>query len=268
MNTFLFYISKILRPVLTSPLFIVIVLCYIAFFALKAHTRFQRVTKALGLIALVLLTAFSEPFIANWLATLWEYPRSDIESCLKHGPYDAIVVLGGSLDPVSSKPGDIEGNDSFERLVAAAELFKRGAAPIVIASGGSGSITYSDIREAPYMSQLLQLMGVSKGSIVEEGQSKNTFENAVYSKKILVSLDRSANKKPHIILVTSAWHMRRSAAIFRKASIDFSPCSVDSIAEPPQSPSDFFPDAWALTRTTRILREMIGYVSYWVMGRL
>jgi uncharacterized SAM-binding protein YcdF (DUF218 family) len=71
-----------------------------------------------------------------------------------------------------------------------------------------------------------------------------------------------------VVLVTSAWHLPRSAAIFRKAGFDFERCPVDSLAEAPLYPADLFPDAWALTRFTRMLREWIGIAAYGIMGRL
>ncbi|MGB9686313.1 MAG: YdcF family protein [Rectinema subterraneum] len=269
MSTIIFYISKILRPVVASPLFIAIIFSAIALFLLRARSRLQRVIKALALVFLLLVAVISEPFVATGLARLWEYPRSDLDDCLSKGPYAAIVVLGGSLDPVTSKPGAIEGNDSFERLVAAAELYRKGAAPIVIASGGTGSLSYADRREAPFMAEFLELMGVRRNAVVIEDKSRNTFENAVYSKAYLEKREGSGNAKPgRIILVTSAWHQRRASAIFRKAGIDFYPYSVDSLVAPFMLPSDLFPDSWALTRSTRILIEMAGFVAYRIMGRL
>lgn len=155
------------------------------------------------------------------------------------------------------------------RELAAAELYRKGAAPIVIASGGTGSLSYADRREAPFMAEFLELMGVRRNAVVIEDKSRNTFENAVYSKAYLEKREGSGNAKPgRIILVTSAWHQRRASAIFRKAGIDFYPYSVDSLVAPFMLPSDLFPDAWALTRSTRILIEMAGFVAYRIMGRL
>lgn len=268
MSTAVFYISKILRPILASPLFIALLLILIALIALKAKTIGQRATKILALVALGGITLFSEPFVATGLARLWEYPRTSLAEFSGRNSYAAIVLLGGSLDPVTSKPGAIEGNDSFERVVSTAELYRNKAASRIIVSGGSGSLAFPDAREAPYLAEFLKFMGVPASAIQIEDKSRNTYENAVYTKRLLVSDMSGAQQKSRVALVTSAWHMRRAAAIFRKAGIDFDSYSVDSLAQPLQMPTDLFPDAWALTRTTRILREMIGYIAYWMMGRL
>lgn len=269
MSTVLFFISKILRPILASPLFIALALVLAALLALRAKTKLQRAAKALALIALAGLALLSEPFVVTSLARLWEYPRTNASAFTRRNAYAAIVLLGGSLDPTTSTPGALEGNDSFERVVAAAELYKSGSAPIIVVSGGSGSIAFPQAKEAPYLADFLEFMGVPSMAIKIEDASRNTYENAVYSARVL-GLENLGEKEaqPHIALVTSAWHMRRAAAIFRKAGFNFDPISVDSLAQTLEMPVDLFPDAWALTRSTRILREIIGYIAYGIMGRL
>jgi uncharacterized SAM-binding protein YcdF (DUF218 family) len=244
-SSLFFYLSKVLRPVLTSPLFICFLFCAIALLRLHAKNRLERVFRAVA------------------LGHFWEYPLSDVGPFRASGPYDAIVVLGGALDPVSSRPGRIEGNDSFERLVGAAELYRSGVAPLVVASGGTGSLTWPDKKEAPVMAEFLNLMGVPYSVIREESESRNTRENALFSKKLLA---KAGVKR--FVLVTSAWHMRRSAAIFKKAGLDFSGYSTDSLAGPLELPSDCIPSARALSRSTRLLREMAGFVAYRLAGYL
>ena len=301
MSTVVFYISKILRPILASPLFIALALILIALIALKSKTKFQRAVKCVSLIAITCLALLSEPFVATGLARLWEYPRTDPATLSSTKRYDAIVLLGGSIDAVTSKPGAIEGNDSFERVVTAAELYRSKLAPRVIVSGGSGSIAFPQAKEAPYSAEFLEFMGVPASAILIEDASRNTYENAVYTARLLArgiedntgsvakgvaksgipssskttslgavagAVKSAAPRAPRIALITSAWHMRRAAAIFKKAGFDFDPISVDSLVHPFEMPADLFPDAWALTRSTRILHEIVGYVSYGLMGRL
>jgi len=281
MSTVVFYISKILRPILASPLFIALALIFVALVAIKAKTKFQRVMKLLAFLAFGCLTLLSEPFIATGLAKLWEYPRTEPSALSGVNRYTAIVLLGGSLDPVNSKPGAIEGNDSFERVVSAAELYRNKCAPRVIVSGGSGSIAFPQAKETPYSAEFLEFMGVPASAILIEDQSRNTYENAVYTARLLANIAGSGSPggspgiskglplgTMRIALVTSAWHMRRAAAIFKKAGFDFDPISVDSLVHPLEMPADFFPDAWALTRSTRILHEIVGYEAYSLMGRL
>ena len=122
------------------------------------------------------------------------------------------------------------------------------------------------------MAELLELMGVPRTNIIIEDTSRNTYENILYSKKILGTLHFSdASGNPHsapVLLVSSAWHLPRAIAICKKQGLQVQAFSVDSQAEPLLLPADLFPDAWALTRTTRLIREWIGLAFYKVLGRM
>ena len=272
MGTLVFYISKILRPLFTSPLCICLILCFWSLLRLKSSSPFQRWLKGISLGVLMLTTLASLPILTRWLSRLYEVPLSQIDEVLARGPYGAILVLGGTVDPVASRPGFVEGNDSFERLTAAATLHRAGAAPLVIVSGGTGSLTFPKEKEGPYMAELLELMGVPRTNIIIEFTSRNTYENILYSKKILETLHSTdTSGSPHsapVLLVSSAWHLPRAIAICKKQGIPVQAFSVDSQAEPLLLPADLFPDAWALTRTTRLIREWIGLAFYKVLGRM
>ena len=272
MGTLMFLISKIMRPLFTSPLCICIILCFWALLLLKTSSPFQRWLKGISLGVLMLTTLASLPIFTRWISRLYEVPLSQIDEVLPRGPYGAILVLGGTVDPVASRPGFVEGNDSFERLTAAASLYRAGAAPLVIVSGGTGSLTFPLQKEAPYMAELLELMGVPRKDVIIENTSRNTYENIINSKKILQTLHSSdASGSPHsapVLLVSSAWHLPRAIAICKKQGLPVHPFSVDSQAEPLLLPADLFPDAWALTRTTRLIREWIGLAFYKVLGRM
>ncbi|HOK00273.1 MAG TPA: YdcF family protein [Termitinemataceae bacterium] len=269
MGTLVFYISKILRPLVTSPLAIGLVLSFWAILLLQPRNQFQRWLKGISLSVLILVTLLSLPMVTRLLSRLYETPLSQIEDVMAGAPYTAILVLGGTVEPAASRPGLVEGNDTFERLSAAARLYRAGAAPVIIASGGSGSITFPDKKEAPYMAEILELMGVPKSAIITEAASRNTHENIVYSKKILEGLaDGGQHSAQPVLLVSSAWHLPRALAICKKAKLPAIPFSVDSQAEPLLLPADLFPDAWALTRSTRLIREWLGLIAYRLLGRL
>ena len=263
MGTFLFYLSKILRPLLTSPLFLCLAMATIAIVALPATTRWRRVVKRLALTACALLITLSLPVTATAMARAWETPRGSL-SVLKAWPsFDAIIVLGGSTYPRTSSVEHIELNGSAERLVAAARLYRGGIAPKVIFSGGSGDIGDQGKKEAPFAYALLKLLGVPDASLILESESRNTYENATLSKPLL----EAAGAK-RVVLVTSAWHMRRSAAVFRKAGYDFVSYAVDTLIEPFTFPRSLVPDADALNRSTLLLTEFVGVAAYGALGRL
>lgn len=263
MGTFLFYVSKILRPFLTSPLFLCLAMATMAIIALPAATARRRLVKRLGLTACALLAALSLFATSTAIARVWETPRGSLSALEASPSFDAIVVLGGSTYPRISSVEHIELNGTSERLVAAARLYRAGIAPKVLFTGGSGDIGDQGKREAPYAYALLKLLGVPDASLIVESQSRNTYENATLSKPLL-----EAAGVRRVVLVTSAWHMRRSAAIFRKAGYDFDPYAVDTVIEPFTFPRSLVPDADALARSTNLLTEFVGIVAYRILGRL
>ena len=94
----------------------------------------------------------------------------------------AIVVLGGSTrgDVHLGSLGDL--NAQADRLVKAAVLYQAGKAPFVLASGGAAA----DARpEAELMQELLEVMGVPARQVLTESVSRDTRENAQFSRQLL-----------------------------------------------------------------------------------
>ncbi len=170
---------------------------------------------------------------------------------------DAIVVLGGATrgDTHMSSLGDL--NQQADRLVHAAALYRAGKAPVVMVSGGSAR---GDRPEAQLMRDILQVMGVPRGSILLEESSRNTHDNAVNASALLKQ--RGAKR---VLLVTSAFHMRRSMALFqgRGLEVTAAPTDYQRLVNSPSVPR-WLPTADDLVRTTHALRE---YVGYWVYAR-
>jgi uncharacterized SAM-binding protein YcdF (DUF218 family) len=262
MQTFLYYLSKILRPIFASPYFVCLLVALIAFIALPVQDWKKRVVKFAGIAAILVLGILSTPAVSRSLVKSWETPLGSSVVLAAGGKYDAILVLGGCVDTMTSVGEQLMLNDAAERLTAAVSLYKGGIAPRILYSGGSGYVD-QNIKEAPIAMEILRSMGVPREAIILETEARNTFENALFSQKIMEEQDLR-----RVVLVTSAWHMPRSQAIFRKAGMEFTPYAVDTLAEYYGIPGDYLPDARALDVSTRILRERIGFAAYQVLGRL
>ena len=106
------------------------------------------------------------------------------------------------------------------------------------------------------MQTLMEEWGVPGGSIHAEGGSRNTHENAVFTRQLLV--EQGLHR---VLLVTSAMHMRRALATFTSAGIDAVPAATDYTVtyRDHRTVIDFLPDARALSRTTDAIKEYIGY---------
>ncbi len=271
MQTLLFRFSKLINPLL-SPATIGLLVPIIALAAVLKTARLAGKTRALAAGALALLCglyAASLPAVSNALVRAWEAPRTDPASLRESSsyPFEAIVVLGGSVSVELSEGWHIETGRTTERLTAAARLYhafaREGHEPLVIATGGSGNPDYQTRAEAPLMRAVLELMGVPPEAVHIEGASRNTYENALYTKEIL-----SDSGLERCLLVTSALHMRRSRAVFEKQGIGFEPFAVDTNLMAVPFPNAFFPDTEALDNTYRVFREVAGFVAYRLMGRL
>ncbi len=175
---------------------------------------------------------------------------------------DGIVILGGALDTVISEAHEVPVlGQAAERVVAAAVLARRYSAARIVLSGGKPALFPGDLSEADATARLLVTLGVARGRIEEDNESRNTWQNAVYSLKV-------ADPKPgeRWLLVTSAYHMPRAVGAFRQAGwpaiiaypVDYRGAGRFSL----------FPSvAKGLRYTDVAVREWIGLLAYRLSGR-
>jgi uncharacterized SAM-binding protein YcdF (DUF218 family) len=180
------------------------------------------------------------------------------------GPPDGIVVLGGAITPdVSAARGVVALNEAAERITVTAELARRYLNARIIYSGGSGTLTADHIAEAPFAVDELEGLGVAHDRITAEEQSRNTVENAVFSRLI-------AQPKPgeRWLLVTSAFHMPRAIAAFRAAGFPVEACPVDWRTRGPiDATRPFNSLSEGLRRTDVAVHEWIGLLAYRLTGK-
>jgi uncharacterized SAM-binding protein YcdF (DUF218 family) len=168
---------------------------------------------------------------------------------------DAIVVLGGGIGGPNPPRLSEDLNGAADRVLHAARLFRAGKAPLVIVSGGNVFPQSRVESEAIYTRLLLREWGVPVDRVVIEGESRNTFENAVETKKLL-----GARGLRKVLLVTSARHMPRALGLFQGAGIDALPAPTDFRVVSYDQPAVFnwLPNADALSATTEALHEYLG----------
>ena len=114
------------------------------------------------------------------------------------------------------------------------------------------------------MYELLTLMGVPPYAILQEDRSRDTHQNAVNTGAMLEKL--GINK---ILLVTSAFHMRRSEAVFEAQGLEVIPAPTDfqRLVGPATVPG-WLPSVSDLWQSTHALHEIIGYWVYRYQGRM
>ncbi len=264
------FLSKLL-PLLIYPLGLT---CLLLMFAIVSLWKFPRRSMFAIALALLILFGSSNPLIATTLVkTLeWRYlPLDPIPAA------EAIVVLGGSIQPKSPPRPWVEVSEAGDRVLYGVKLYQEGVAPLLLFSGGRIDWTQeqnrNDASEANDMAKIAMAMGVPERDILLENESLNTYQNAVGTAKILQQKQINT-----ILLVTSALHMPRSLAIFEKQGFKVIPAPTDywvaqdALAEMQGISAGTFinvlPDTEALHFFTKALKEYIGLGVYRLRGWL
>src|SRR5581483_10695020 len=175
---------------------------------------------------------------------------------------DGIVVLGGSINPVlSAARHQPVLTDSAERLVAFVALARLHPEAKLVFTGGSASVMDTVDREADVARTVFAGLGLDTRAIVFERDSRNTYENAVFSK-------REVEPKPGEtwVLITSAYHMPRSVGCFHAQGWRVIPYPVDYGTMPAGNPPSFS-FLGGLDDVQWALREWIGLAFYYMAGR-
>jgi uncharacterized SAM-binding protein YcdF (DUF218 family) len=225
-------------------------------------TRFVRTGRFLIVTSLIVLAVLGYSPIGNLLIMPLEqrFPPWDAA----RGAPDGIVVLGGAISPdLSTARNDVALNEAAERMTALVELARRYPDARIVFSGGSPALFFSEAPEAEFAVRLLQSLGIQRDRITIEEQSRNTVENAVFSKLI-------AQPKPgeRWLLLTSAYHMPRSMGVFRAVEFPVEPYPVDWRTRGTADAWRPFPTlSEGLRRTDTAVREWIGLLAYWLTGR-
>lgn len=266
----MYYLNKIIG-FLISPIGIAIVGLVIA--VVCAWLKRVRLARWIGGVTVVWLWLWMTPFMTRFVGAPLEQEFlicgrvPAVESFLEA---DAIVVLGGSMGSDTNLSGYAEMWTSADRVWQAARLWKAGKAPKIIATG-------DEARESTL--GLLKDFGVDE-KCVEFLDARNTEEEARVVGEVVFNrverVDRVEGEsgvsgqsvKPKVLLVTSAWHMKRARMMFEKYAN-----GVEVVC----APADFemsmaarkgwsmLPDAYSLHLNSVAVHEWVGIVGYGVM---
>ncbi len=208
--------------------------------------------------ALLWTLVWSSPLFYAWFGYTLErdYPPVPVAEI---APADAIVLLGGGMSPPAGPVRYPELSAAADRVWHAARLYQAGKAPVIIPSGNL---------ESRSSAVLLRDLGVPAAAIRVEDASRNTAENALLSKQVLDELGAR-----RVILVTSAFHMRRAQMLYERLGLEVVPAATDHEATHLRARNrtsgvryKLLPDPESLARNTYILKEYIGYWVYRLRG--
>lgn len=232
----------------------------LVFLFISVFSKREKLKKRALIIATCLLLFFSIPFLSNeaWLA--WEKPPTSLG---RLSTYDAAIILTGFTNQQKSPHDRIYTGKGADRVLLPIRLYKEGYVKKIVISGGSGSLAQKYSTEAIEVKKLLQLSGIPDTAILYEDKSRNTHENAQFTKKLLASQPQL--KK--LLLVTSAFHMRRAAGCFEQEGISAEEFPVDFYTfDRSFSFDQFIPQESSLESWGKLFHEVLGYITYSLMG--
>lgn len=251
-----FILSKTLNY-LVMPLTIITLCLLLSFLIRKKQWRF-----GLRIAALALLLLFSNEFIANEVMKRWEVDGRPYSS-MSH--YKLGIVLTGAVIPQVQPDDRVYFNKGVDRLIHTAQLYKLGLIDKILVSGGSGRIIDIQEHEADRFKEVMVMMGVPDTVILLENVTRNTHESAVAVKRIVSDLGYSNDE---CLLITSAFHMRRSLACYKRVGLRPDAFTTDFYGHDHRYYFDsfFIPKLDALIIWHKLVREWVGFAAYWVAG--
>ncbi|WP_187696373.1 YdcF family protein [Xanthovirga aplysinae] len=223
-------------------------------------TKRKKLKKFLFSLSILLLVLFSNKWVINELLTKWEIPAVSIEDVEN---YEIGIVLTGVTNLQKSPKDRTYFNKGADRIIHAIDLYKRGKIKKILISGGSGDFFNQEISEAKDLARVCRMAGIPQKDLILEEKSRNTHENARNSALILK--ENYQNQK--LLLITSAFHMRRAKACFEHESIKVDTFSTDFYTVDQKfKPIMLIPNSEAIYHWRVLLHELLGMVSYKLAG--
>lgn len=218
------------------------------------------------LIALGVLFVTGNSVLINEMALLWEPLPYQVNGKMDMPKARVCVILGGysGFDHERNRMGF---SNASERFFTPLKGMINQTVDTVILTGGSASVISKKYYESIYAKNLMKEFGIKENRIFIDAKSRNTYENAIETKRILDSLQVTDS----VILITSAFHMNRAEACFQKAGVKFIPYPVHYIGNATRDydiEAFLVPSAVAINDFQTMFREWIGIISYKMTGKI
>ncbi|HVU21612.1 MAG TPA: YdcF family protein [Hyphomicrobium sp.] len=230
---------------------------------LFAYRKWPRAGRWLiaGGLAWIVLAGFLP--IGNALVLPLEERFATHEPALPQTGIQGIIILGGFEDGwVTAGRGGLAVNEAAERLTEALRIAKNLPDAKIIFTGGVGEL-FGGAEAGAAIKKYLRDVGIASDRIVIESASRDTYENAVFTKNIL-----HPAPDDRWLLITSAYHMPRAVGAFRQAGFDVIPFPVDfRTRDAGDLLRPFGNVAAGLQRADLAVKEWIGLLAYRMTGR-
>jgi uncharacterized SAM-binding protein YcdF (DUF218 family) len=252
-----FYLSQFLS-FLAMPLTIVLIL-------ILSGTIFpkRKWGKKLLWAGVGLLLFFTNPFLSNLALLAWE---PDFKSFEELETREIGIVLTGVTNLSKTAYDRTFFNKGADRITHALQLYRMGKIKKILITGGTGLNPVNSLSEAEVLKRFLLMTGVPESDILIEDQSKNTAQNAQFTRNFLEKNGISTDQE--FVLVTSAFHMKRAKGCFDKVGLKTVTFPVDYYSHEVKYdiPALFFPDSDSISYWHKLVKEWIGITIYSLVG--
>lgn len=252
-----FYLSQFLS-FLAMPLTVVLILIMAG--ALSIRKKWGKKSLWAGIVLLLVL---SNPFLSNLALLAWEPDFTSFDEIESH---EIGIVLTGVTNLSKTAYDRTFFNKGADRITHALQLYRMGRIKRILISGGQGLNPVNPQSEAEALQRFLLMAGVPQSDILIEDQSKNTAQNAQFTKKFLE--EKGISTEQEFVLITSAFHMLRAKSCFDKVGLHTVTFPTDYYAHDLKYdlPSLIYPHAQALSNWDKLVKECLGIVMYRMAG--
>ena len=233
---------------------------------LARSPRRARLGRGLLIAGTVLLLLFSHKTVSVWLMRPLEARYPAMPELRAGQPLPAnlaacrfVVVLGGGHGDMPELPATSQLSPSaLGRIVEGVRLLRLLPDARLIVSG---PVVGDNPSHAAVLARAAEALGIERRRVIQIDSAHDTEEESLATKKIVGDAP--------FALVTTAWHLPRSMALFRRAGMSPLPCPADFAAKPTPDFrwTDLLWDTGALERSTLAVRERIGYLWIWLRGK-
>ncbi|MDI9401062.1 MAG: YdcF family protein [Limisphaerales bacterium] len=218
MDAFL-YIPRLLKPILSTCGFLWFLLILVGVYLLSSKKNRKLGFFCLSLSLFMTLTG-AYPLPAILLGSL-EKPYQNVR--LEELPRcDVVLLLGGGQSYSEHLPFHVELNEAGDRVIGAFEAMRQQKADTLVTSSGYFHRNGEKIAHSYSLTNWIAGWNLFEEQVISLGPRKNTWDEAITFKKL--AQEHGWQK---IMLVTSAFHMRRSVVTFEKMGFEVVPYPVD-----------------------------------------
>jgi uncharacterized SAM-binding protein YcdF (DUF218 family) len=252
-----FYLSQFLS-FLAMPLTLVLILIIGGAVFIRRSWGKKSLWLGIGLLLL-----FTNPFLSNLALLAWEPEFKAFDKIENH---EFGIVLTGVTNLSKTTDDRTFFNKGADRITHALQLYRMGKIKKILITGGQGLNPVNPYSEAAVLKRFLVMTGMPESDILIEEQSKNTAQNAEFTKTFLEKNGISTEQE--FLLITSAFHMKRAKGCFDKVGLDTVTFPVDYSSHDIKYdiPSLIFPDSDSINHWHKLVKECIGILIYSLVG--